>query len=351
MNIVTSICVDEDEDENDNDVLYPATLGASGNQRKVIYWKCVAVFFATSVRCNPVAKHILYTNDKHPVIFKDLDLKQFLAGLGVDIRIVSFKHFKPPAGYSKVFKNAFYKLDVMRQLGMGEENENSVLLDSDCVWTKYNNEIEDLLKSHDVLLYDMYKSYQSKKGKFYNVRVKLGELYKEINPGYPKVEPTQFGGEFVAASNKNFRLIADLMYEAFTQIISSFKDKSLKLDDGRRLFDGMEFLTSYVYNSMPLKYFNAKDFISRIWSALKFTNATAEDMRLTVWHLPSEKTQGFPLVYKKIIDKNSDFWSVPLADFNTYLGKYLGVPKQVVRQRYVMLTGKVFEAIKRKIVK
>lgn len=349
MNIVTSICVDEDE--KDKDVIYPATLGASSDQRKIIYWKCVAVFFATSVRCNPTAKHILYTNDKHPVIFRGLDLKQFLVDLGVDIRIVPFKHFKPPVGFSKVFKNAFYKLDVMRELGMGEENEYSVLLDSDCVWTKPNNDIEEMLKSSDVLLYDMYKSYQSTKGKFYNVRVKLGELYKEINPGYPKVEPTQFGGEFVAAKNKNFKVMADLMYEAFTLIISNFKDKSLKLDDGRRLFDGMEFLTSYVYNSMPLRYFNAKDFISRIWTALKFSNTSIEDVRLTVWHMPSEKTQGFPLLYQNIINKNSKFWQVPLADFNIYLGKYLGVPRQYTPQRYLMLSEKIFEAIKRKIMK
>lgn len=349
MNIVTSICVDEDE--KDNDVIYPATHGASSDQRKLIYWKCVAVFFATSIRCNPTAKHLLYTNDKNPVIIDKLDLKQFLVELGVDIRYVPFKHFRPPVGYSKIFKNAFYKLDVMRELGMEEENEYNILLDSDCVYTRTNNDAIDLLQTNDVLLYDMYKSYAATKGKFHEVRVKLGKLYKEINPDYPKTEPTQFGGEFVAAKSKNFKVMADLMYEAFTLILSSFKDPSLKLDDGRRLFDGMEFLTSYVYNSMPLKYFNAKDYISRIWNALKFSNASIEDMRLTVWHMPSEKTQGFPLLYKKIINKNSDFWTVPIDKFNIYLGKYLGIPKQLVKERYLMLSKRVLEAVKRKVLK
>lgn len=350
MNIVTSICVDEDE--KDLDVIYPATLGASGDQRKIIYWKCVAVFFATSVRCNPTAKHILYTNDRHPVIIKGADLKVFLTGLGVDIRYVPFKHFKPPVGYSKIFKNAFYKLDVMRELGMEEENEYSILLDSDCVWTKHNSNIVDLFKSGEVLLYDMYQSYKNPtKGKFYEVRVKLGKLYKEVNPNYPKMEPTQFGGEFVGALNKNFKVMADLIHEAFILILASFKDPDLKLDDGRRLFDGMEFLTSYVYNSMPLKYFNAKDFISRIWTSLKFSNATPEDRRLTVWHMPSEKTQGFPLLYDKIVNKNSKFWNVPVEEFSTYLGGYLGVPKQYTSQRYLMLFKKGLESIKRKMSK
>lgn len=349
MNIVTSICVDEDI--KDNDVIYPATHGASGNQRKIIYWKCVGVFFATSIRCNPTAKHILYTNDENPVIIKGIDLKQFLVELGVEIRYVPFRHFKPPAGYSKVFKNAFYKLDVMRELGMEEENEQSLLLDSDCVWTKQNNELLKLLNSHDVLLYDVYKSDQGTKGKFHEVRLKLGKLYKEIYPEYPKTEPTQFGGEFVAANSKNFKVMADLMEEAFNLIISKFKDHPLRLNQDRRIFDGMEFLTSYVYNSMPLEYFNAKDFISRIWNALKFSNTSKEDMRLTIWHMPSEKTQGFPLLYKQIVNKNSRFWRTPIDKFDVYLGKYLGVPKQFVKERYVMLLKKLFEAIKRKIIK
>lgn len=349
MNIVTSICVDDDE--KDDNSIYPATLDASGAQRRVIYWKCVAVFFATSIRCNPHAKHLLYTNDKRPVIIDKLDLKQFLNDLGVETRYVPFKHFKPPAGYSKIFKNAFYKLDIMRELGMEEENEYSVLLDSDCVWTKQNNELLNLLKTDQVLLYDVYQSYKGTKGKYHEVRVKLGKLYKEINPDYPKAEPTQFGGEFVAASNKKFKAMADLMEDAFKLILSKFKDQPLRLDEDRRIFDGMELLTSYVYNSMPLKFFNARDFISRIWNALKFSNTSQEDMRLTIWHMPSEKTQGFPLLYKKIIDKNSEFWSVPLDNFNIYLGKYLGVPKQFVKERYVMLTLKVAEAMKRKILK
>ena len=349
MNIVTSMCVDEDE--KDSDVIYPATSEASGDQRRILYWKCVAVFFATSVRCNPDAKHLLYTNDKRPVIIDNLDLKQFLTDLTVDIRYVPFKHFKPPAGYSKIFKNAFYKLDVMRELGMEKEDEVNILLDSDCVYTKQNDELIKLLQNNEVLIYDVYQSYKGTKGKYQQVRVKLGRLYKEINPAYPKTEPTQFGGEFVAATSKNFKIIADLLEEAFNLILSKFKDQPLRLDDDRRILDGMEFLTSYVYNSMPLQFFNAKDYISRIWSSLKFANAVKEDTRLTIWHLPSEKTQGFPLVYRKIINKKSLFWRTPINNFDAYLGKYLGVPKQVTAQRFVMLAQKVFEALRKKFLK
>ena len=347
MNIVTSICIDEDQ--SGDHIHYPATLGAKSDQRRLIYWKCVTVFFATSVRCNPEARQIVYTNDQQPVIVKGVDIREYLTDLGVEIRYLPFQHFKPPVGYSKSFRNAYYKLDVMKALAV--EEGDSILLDSDCVWTKPYSEIKRLLQSDVVLLYDVYKSYLKSHNSHYRTRIDMGNLYRKINPGYPKEEPVQFGGEFIAASSKNLKLITALLEEVYAEVIAKAKEQPLQIDKDRSIFDGDEFIASYVYNHMPLPYVDAKNIIGRIWNALKYSNASEQHLELTIWHVPSEKTQGIPLLFNKVMDKQSAFWTTPLSEFNIYLGKYLGIPKQLAQVRYLMLTYKVFEAVKRKLIK
>lgn len=309
----------------------------------------MSVFFATSTRCNPDASHILYTNDDNPILVKGVDIRKFLAGLGVEVRFLPFTQFKPPLGYSEAFKNAFYKLDVIKALGM-EENKATILLDSDCVWTKPGKALEKLIKPNTLLLYDVYKSYSDKKDKHYRTRVGLGSLYKELNQEYPKKEPIQFGGELIAGNSKSFREISTRLEEAFDLVLSKANNSYLRVDDENTIFDGDEFLSSYVYNDMALEYINADLFLKRIWNSLKYSNASESDLQLTIWHIPSEKTQGIPLIFKKVMNKNSAFWQVPLNRFTFYLGGYLGVPKQVSHQRYYMLVSKVFEALLRHVV-
>lgn len=348
MNIVTSICVDEDE--SDHAINYPSTLDASSSQRRLIYWKCVAVFFASSIRCNPDARHLLYTNDKQPVISRGANIKDFLIGLGVDIQYVPFVRFKPPAGYSDAFKNAFYKLDVMHQLGQ-LAGTHSILLDSDCIWTKPNPQLVNDVESDTVLLYDVYQSHLGRKDIHHTKRLSLGKLYKELHPYYPVIEPTQFGGELVAASSENFKVISDKLQEVYTYIITHYKVGPPKVDASSSIFDGDEYLSSMVYNNMPVKWKNAKDYIRRIWNTLRYSSTLPSDLNLVIWHMPSEKTQGIPMLYKEIINKQSEFWQVPLPEFTVYLGKYLGVPQHVVSKRYGMLFFKTVQAIVRKVKK
>ncbi len=345
MNIVTSICVDEDD--NDVNINYPSTLHASAEDRRLIYWKCVLIFMATSVRCNPSHTHTVYTNDRKEVFYKKTNIKDFLKKLGVDIKLLPFETFKPPAGYSKNFKNAFYKLDVMKALGTLPDDTYSIVVDSDCVWIKPNDELITIMKEGKVLLYDVYKSFKEKKDKFDDVRIKLGSLYKEIDEFYPTQKPIQFGGEIVGTNSQNFKILTLQMEDAFNKIISIYDDQPLRLDENRKIFDGMEMLTSYVYNNMALPYYNLKDYIARIWNTLRGSTATEADMNLTIWHLPSEKTQGFPLLYNQVINKKSTFWKVPVSEFKNYLGGYLGVPKHVVPKRYFMLFRKVVQSAKR----
>jgi hypothetical protein len=339
INIVTSICVDQEE--GDENVIYPSTLGASKNKRRLIYWKCAAALLATSKRCNPKARHILYTNDKNEVKIGSFDLRGYLKEIGVEVIQLPFRHFVPPSGYSLSFKNAFYKLDVIKAMG-DLENDYSILLDSDCVWTKPSEEFINQITSENILLYNVY--FESKPGEvYYDVRLALGKIYKEIDPTYPDPAPIQYGGELISGKATHLRVIAHKMKEVFDTVVKRYKAGPPVFFRESSLFDGDEFLSAFVLNNMPFKKVEANKYLKRIWNTFRVSTVKPEDMDLVIWHMPFEKTQGFPLLFKEVINKNSEFWSVPIDQFNVYLGQYLGVPKSMVMKRMPMLAGKLFE--------
>jgi hypothetical protein len=339
INIITSICVDqEDGDEN---IIYPSTLGANKNRRRLIYWKCAAVLLATSKRCNPAARHILYTNDKSEVMVGAFDLRAYLKEIGIEIIHLPFKYFVPPAGYSHSFKNAFYKLDVVKAMG-NLENDYNILLDSDCVWTKPSEEFINQVASENILLYNVYIG--SKAGEVYHeVRLALGKIYKEIDPSYPDPEPIQYGGELITGKGANLKVVSDKMKEVFDTVVKKYKEGPPVFFGESSLFDGDEFLSAFVLNNMPVKKMEANKYLRRIWNTFRISTVKPEDMDLVIWHMPFEKTQGFPLLFKEVINKQSEFWTVPIHLFNIYLGQYLGVPKSMVMKRMPMLASKLVE--------
>ena len=126
----------------------------SADKRRQVYWQCTAVFFTTSVRCNPTARHLLYTNDQEAASWNDIDFRAFLNELGVGIKLLPFKSFRPPAHFVTEFRNAFYKLDVLLALSQPDASSYSPLLDSDCVWTRPASAFFRLIQSDLLLLLD-----------------------------------------------------------------------------------------------------------------------------------------------------------------------------------------------------
>ena len=254
IHIVTSICVDVDENE---DIFYPQLKGVGQDHRRLLYWRCVYIFFASSSRCNPDCNHIVYTNDPHDVIENGINLTEKIKAFGVDIRHLPFKEFNPPKGYSKRFKNAFYKLDVIKQLGE-EKDGYYLLLDSDCVWAKNDPELYKTLQSDDhVLLYDVDCLLHAPQIQLHNMdRKSVLEVFRQIEPDYPEMAPILFGGEIIGGSNKNLKIVAEDLKQLFEKVIEKFKKESdlPVFPNNRNIFSGMEYFTSLSYNRLPIPW-------------------------------------------------------------------------------------------------
>lgn len=339
MDIVTSLCVD---DTTTPDSLYPQLLDVSASKRRRIYWQCTAVFFATSVRCNPEARHILYTNDQEEATWNGTDFRAFLVGLGVITKTLAFESFRPPEHFVTEFRNAFYKLDVLKSLSQPDAGSHSLLLDSDCVWTRPNPTLVRLVQSDALLLLDA-EPESLPDTKIHGLsRRDMGDLYREIDPKYPVAAPLHFGGEIIGGSRERLAEVATQLAATWQQIVRDYPSAPPRFRNKRNIFDGDEYMTSFVCNRLPRPWTDASPFIRRIWTTYQNTNVRAADARLTLWHLPNEKTQGIPVLSRLVVKPGSQFWKLPPTNLADYLGSYLGVPHPVWRPRRLLTLATKF---------
>jgi hypothetical protein len=359
LQIIATQCIDEDKE--DSNVLYHQVKGFSAEQRRMAYWKCLVVFFISSLRFNKNAQHILYTNDLRDVICDGLDLKKFLQEHGVEILTHKFQYFKPPNGYSTAFKNAFYKLDIIKKLGeQRNTNIDCLLLDADCIWVNNADALHhELQEKNCIFLYDYYTTKDPNPPYLERTRDRhykkdVGKVYKEIDPNFDVAEPIVFGGEVIAGSATHLGVIGDLLTQSFEYILAKYKnEKELpKFPNGENLFWGMEYWSSLVYNQLPMPWIEMSKYIRRVF---KFDLSSAnlpEVYQLAIWHLLSEKDRGFQYMYDEIINKKSLFWTSSQEEFAPYAIQFFSTPQfsEVLSGHYPMsiYAKRAFAALKRR---
>lgn len=340
MAIVTSLCVDT---AGAPASVYPQLLDVGAEQRRRVYWQCTMVFFATSVRCNPGVRHLFYTNDEAPANWGGVDFRAFLAELGVETRLLPFVEFCPPPQFGTEFRNAFYKLEVLRELARPDADAGSLLLDSDCVWTRPMPALLELLRQPQTLLLLDAEPDTGPDTKVHGLsRRDIGDLYRQLDPAYPVAVPRHYGGEILGGSRDRLAELAGRLHTLWHNVLRDYPAAPPRFASGRSLFDGDEYLTSFVYNSLAQPGLDASPFIRRIWTSYRKTDVRPTDMELGIWHLPNEKNQGLPLLCRRVLDRNSLFWRTPPADLAPYLGRFLGVPQPLWQpQRLLILARKL----------
>jgi hypothetical protein len=329
VKIATYICVSDQDDS-----LYPQVQSLTYKKQRFNYWQCATVFFATSLRCNPKAEHVLYTNDTQTVRSKGVDLRLYLTDLGVKVETLPFKYFRPPKEYSNLFTNAFYKFDVMQALG-DNSKDPVLLLDADCVWTAPGSKAENDIISGQVLLYDVHGEEDPDKKVDGMSRHDRAAVYKIVHPDYPTAAPIHIGGEIVGGQAQQFKILSEQLLKSYKHILKKFGDNPPRFADGRKIFDGNENLGSMVFNMNLVPWKNAQDSIKRIWTGYAFKNIEKKDLGIPIWHVPSEKLMGIPLLFNKALNKRSRFWKTPLSEFNKYIGGFLNIPKRRISVGFV----------------
>ena len=96
---------------------------------------------------------------------------------------------------------------------------------------------------------------------------------------------------------------------------------------GKSKFNEEAHFLSYLYAKLGYTNAPANPYIGRIWTGLKYRNASAKDFELMIWHVPAEKKHGIKRLFQQIIRPHSQFWTIaPGRDFSRYVAAYLGIP-------------------------
>jgi hypothetical protein len=206
------------------------------------------------------------------------------------------------------------------------DSDCSLMMDSDCLWSRPIENLEKTISSGNLFLIDTYHTADPETKILGFSRNDLGVLYREIDPEYPDIAPIWFGGEFLAGSNRAINAIGKELKEIFDEIIHDKVKVNARLPNGHRIFDGDEYLTSMVVNRHLKQWKDATPFIRRIWTV---NNTVTTDEAMTpIWHLPVEKRISFSSLFDIVADLHSVFWTMPLEQMPEYLGGFVGVPRR-----------------------
>lgn len=328
MNIVTSICVNEASDTHASN--YPQIKNSQNI--KSIYWRCVMTFCITARYFHPDKRIIVYTNDRDiPYLENQYNVKKELDKLNVEIKQLAFKKFDPGT-YSKSFRNAFYKLEVIDQLS--QLKGASILLDSDCIWTNADTGLFKTLNDKTKLI--LIDTYQRSEDPYlqepHSLSMKnMKDVYETIqipNLSLKREFPVWYGGEMIASTPEFYELISNRLKLTFDYCIEQAKSNNLlKFNNGKSVFDNDELISSYAYNSIEENaIFDCYGkFAKRIWIGVGHNNVEENDVNLPIWHLPASKQNGLKSLFEELIDQNSGFYQLK-DNHNYYLGRFFGIP-------------------------
>jgi hypothetical protein len=302
---------------NDRHVFYPQISRVSSAQRRLIYWKCACVYFATAIKFGVADSHVLYTNDEKPVQVGGIDIRDFLSNkLKVKIVHLDFKRFKTPIQLCRTFRNSYYKFEVLEHICQQECNY-AILADVDCIWLRplpllnVENSIREL---YLVPIRDRAVDPKD-----------IHDVFKTIDAQYFERLPQWFGGEFIAAKPKVLTRLRSDLESKYDAILERDDINSLRIGPGNVL-ENDEWLLSLIANGRNYSVRDASAFFRRVWT---FGPSSPSNLDLSGLHLPAEKNIGFRTIFDDVLNDASVFWTSPLYDVRSYLGECVGIPERL----------------------
>ena len=314
--ISTGMCSDAKGEES----YYPQVGGASSSSSFLdVYWRCVALFFASSTRHNPTARHKLFINRPGVPNVGTFNISEFLSKLGVEVVVVPFT-YAPPPDYYGAWRSTFYLLDIIKHISaQSRPGERYVITDSDCLFIKSAENLSEAIDRYGLLTFETQFSPDEKANGL--SRLDLQSLYAELS-GQPVPEtPGYCGGDIFAATSE--------VIQRFSSEIDPVWQASMAHHAQNQMhFNTEEHFLSYLVYHLGYSMGTANPFLSRIWTGRKYQNAGSSDFDLTLWHTPAEKKYGLRRLFEAMIKPNSRFWSIPPGDdFAHYVAAFLGIPK------------------------
>jgi len=322
--ILTGMCCDREGEES----IYPQGLNvkSSSAEFQSIYWQCVVVFFASSVRNNPSANHILCTNAEKLPNLGNFNMEEFFANIGVKVAHLPFS-YQHPLEYYHAFRSTYFKFDIVKYLkNNSESNDICLSLDSDCVWVNSADKMIEAIEKNGIATYECYSQEDELISGL--TRREMQQIYHEL--GYNIEHPPRyFGAEFIGGTGESIKSLAEEIDLIWNISLERFAQ-------GKSKFNTEEQMLTYIYNKQGYAPGTANPYLERIWTAANFYTASQSNFQLDIWHLPAEKARGINRLFLQVSNPKSSFWTLPVGEeFMKYAAGYLGIPKRNISKLIV----------------
>jgi hypothetical protein len=311
---------------------YQVRGGSATADFQAVYWRSVGVFFATSVRQNPNARRVLFTNVTSPPVVDGVPMAGFLESLDVELVRLPLT-FRTPRGYYHEWRNQFYVFDILRWLAEHlAPSDVAVVLDSDCAWVSDVEPMWDALRRDGSLTYVVrYDPDWKNNGLSRTDMSRIAAALLEHEVRHPLV---YCGGELVAVTGLEAQALTREVDTVWAQLMDRHaRSEAVFHEEGQTL--------SYIYYKLGYPLGNGDPFIRRIFTDAvgRHNNAEQHDNGLVVWHVPLEKRLGIRRLFATIETKTAPLWSLERGpSLRRYLGSMLGVPDTPISKRVRDLT-------------
>jgi hypothetical protein len=304
---------------------------------QAIYWRCVVVFFATSLRFHKDVRHILFTNTENIPTVDGMNISDFFAKNGVEIIVVRNK-YPLPNGYYSSFRNQFFEFSIIESIAekIGSE-DGFLMLDSDCIFSKSTEDIFQKLKLEESAI-----TYAVGPSKDYKINGVTGTDMQELFEVFKfpvKFQPIYSGGEVLFCKGKFLKSVTNDFPPLYKELLNRFEKGMIKFNEEAHVL-------SFFYYKYGASIGKLDSYIKRMWTNHNyFRNVVTEDEERTIWHLPNEKGGGFEKMFNDI--KNGEFTFSSEFDYKTYCKAMMLDPKNHKVSYYKRMKKRVASVLKK----
>jgi len=279
---------------------FPNNKGKSSTPEfQAVYWRCVVVFFETSLRVHQnenYIQHILFTNTNHIPIVDGMDLKEYFEKNNIEVVILDNK-YPLPNNYFSSFRNQFFEFSILDFMAEKMDGKDAfLLLDSDCVFSKSVVEHFEHLKQVSSITLDVGYNADAK---IHGItRKEMRGIFNELDFKIEE-DPMYSGGEFLLAQGDFIKEVANDFPKLYEWLLQRNLDKKPKFNEEAHVL-------SYYYYKHNAKLGVANAFVKRMWTNRNhYRNIKKGDENLSIWHMPNEKPMGFANTFKYINSKGT----------------------------------------------
>lgn len=311
----------------------------SADARRGVYWKNVITWGATARRCYPEARVVVATNDPNDLDLGGASLYQTLDDIGIERLFAPYALYKPPPRRANRYINLFYRFDALCALldAPGPEDESLFLTDSDVVWVRRVADLDAYLPQNGGAFNAPHRRCGPHVRYPHNMsRADTGDAFRRLDPAYPEPYPTRYGTDFIGGRRAVLRRFMADVDSTWQKLLDYTAVQPLLLPNGENIMENDEHLVSFILNLNHLPVTPADGFFLRLFTLEYSSGRNPTDTSGVVWHVPQEKQRGMRLLYDRVMDRQSDFWTTPVRDFADYLGPYLGVPTRKFDLAYTL---------------